>query len=126
LALASASPRQKLRRAGAVIGEGIDAGEAIGDKLLLEPEALLARHHENLGQKVTVPVQAAPAKLKLDLLAGGKPGKGIFRLIDERPGIVAAPAERRHRRLGPDQPGHPAVAELECLAVDDAGDRAGL
>jgi len=73
-----------------------------------------------------VPVQAASAKLKLDLLARSKPRKGIFRLIDERPGIVAAPAERRHRRLGPDQPDHPAVAELERLAIDDASDHAGL
>ena len=64
--------RQEFGDAGAVVGEGIDAGETLGDKLLLEPEAAFTLHHINLGEEITVPVEVPPGKSELHLPVGGK------------------------------------------------------
>ncbi|HEX9753900.1 MAG TPA: hypothetical protein VGA46_10720 [Methyloceanibacter sp.] len=119
-------PRHKLGDTGPDVGQGIDAGEPLGDHLLLEPKPRSAADHEDLGERMTVAVATAPAESELDFSTGGEARKGILGLIDQRPGVLAAPAERRHRRLGPDQPYRPAVGKLKRLAIDDSGDRAGL
>lgn len=81
--------RQELGDAGPVVGEGVDAGEALGDELVLEPEPVLALHHEDLSEKVTVPVLAPSAKSELDGFAGGKNRQCLLGLIDQGPRIVA-------------------------------------
>jgi len=75
---------------------------------------------------MAVAVDAATAQSELDLPVGGERFKRLSRVVDERPGIVSPPAERRHRRLGADQAHGPALGQLQGLAVDDAGDSAGL
>jgi len=69
-----------------------------------------------------MPVGAAPAKAKLDFSAGREAPQSRSRVGDQRPRIVAAPAKRRRRRLGADQPHHASVGELERLAVLDRSD----
>ena len=61
--------REKLCDAGAVVGEGIDAGKTLGDKLLLQPDGLVIAQDKRLGKHVIVAVAAAPAKFKLDLFS---------------------------------------------------------
>ena len=57
---------EKLGHAGPVIGERIDAGETLADKLFLEPEPAVARDDEDLGEKVAVPVGALSAEPQFD------------------------------------------------------------
>jgi hypothetical protein len=59
---------QKLTHTSAVVGEGIDAGEPFPHPLLLEPKPARAVHHEDLRQRIAVPVGFGPAIAKLDLL----------------------------------------------------------
>ncbi|MFO7479024.1 MAG: hypothetical protein R6X03_11935 [Methyloceanibacter sp.] len=73
-----------------------------------------------------MPVAAAPREAKLDRLAQGQAFQPSLRLLDKRPRRVAAPAERRSRRLRADQADRTAVGEAERLAVEDRGDRARL
>jgi hypothetical protein len=73
-----------------------------------------------------VPVGAASAEAKLDRLVGGEGFESLLRLLDEGPGVVATPAERRNRRLGADQLDDLAIGKLECLAVEHGGNRCGF
>ena len=83
--------RQELGDAGPVVGERVDAGETVGDELILEPEPVLSLPHEDLSQKVTVTVLAPSAKSELDRLAGGKRRQCVLGVIDQGPRIVASP-----------------------------------
>jgi hypothetical protein len=73
-----------------------------------------------------VPVGAASAEAKLDRLVSGESFESRPGLLDEGPGVVAAPAERRNRRLGADQLHDPAIGKLEGLAVEHGGDGRAL
>lgn len=78
-----------------------------------------AINHEDLRQRIAVAVGFGPAIAKLDLLTSGKTSTRLLGLLDQGPGILPAKAERRHRRLGADQPHHSAVDKLERLSVDN-------
>ena len=93
---------------------------------VLQPQPGSAGDDEDLRQQMTVPVETAAARFQLHRPVCGQRGKRLLRLVDERPGILAPPAERGQRRLGADQPDGPAVGELERLAIDDGCDHAGL
>ena len=103
---------QQLGDAGTVVGEGVDAGKPLGDQLLLQQQPRPAADDEDLGERMAVAVDAAPANLKLDVGARGELVERLLGLLDQRPGILAPPAERGQRRLGADQPDDPAITEL--------------
>jgi hypothetical protein len=69
-----------------------------------------------------MPVGAASAEAELDRLVRGESFESRLGLLDEGPRVVAAPAERRNRRLGADQFHDPAIGKLEGLAVEHGGD----
>jgi hypothetical protein len=50
-----------------VVGEGIDPGEPLADKLALQPDAFAALHHIDLQERVAVAIGAGASIAKLDL-----------------------------------------------------------
>ena len=118
--------RHELGNASAVVGEGIDPRQAFRDERLLQPDARLPLHHEDLGERVAMAIDATAAEAELHLGTRGEPVKRLLGLLHQRPGMVARPAKRRRRRLGADQPHDRAIGKLKRLAVIDPRHRAHL
>ena len=109
-----------------VVRERIDPGKAFPHEFLLEPEAAISGSNEDLGEKIAVPVGAASAEAELDRLVRGESFESRLGLLDEGPRVLAAPIERRNRRLGADQLHDPAIGKLEGLAVEHGSDGCAL
>jgi len=118
--------REQLLDAGVVIREGIDAGETPRHEFALQPHAFLTLHHEDLSQRMAMTIDAPAAITEINLGARGQLRQRRLGIIHQRPGPIAAPAKRRCRRLGPDQPHHGAIGQGEGVAAIDVGDRAPL
>lgn len=118
--------REQFLDAGVVVGEGINAGKTPRHQFTLQPHALLTLHHEDLSQRMAMAIEAPATITELDFGTRGQLRQSRLGVIHQRPGAIAAPAKRRCRRLGPDQPHHGAVCQGEGFAVIDVGDRAPL
>jgi hypothetical protein len=59
--------RQKFSYAGAVVGEGIDAGEPFRDEFLLQPKTRVTLHHKDLRERLPMTIGAEAAEAELHL-----------------------------------------------------------
>jgi len=118
--------REQFLDAGVIVREGIGAGKTPRRQLTLQPHTLLTLHYEDLSQRMAMAIDAPAAITEIDLGARGQLRQRRLGIIHQQPGPIAAPAKRRCRRLGPDQPHHGAIGQGEGVAAIDVGDRAPL